>query len=199
VPSGAFLNRWQVSTEELNEILTENPSARGLVLGYVAEYKLRKMFRADLRLTVMDKPSDHDRKHKGDIPVTYNGEQVTFEVKSLQTHTVSRISTGYIGKFQCDASDRRTVTLPNGETIETTCLLVGEFDILAVNLFEFGGEWKFAFASNADLPRSTYKGYTTYQKKHLLSTMMPITWPLRAPYHEEPWDLLDDVVRRRVH
>jgi hypothetical protein len=42
----------------------------------------------------------------------------------------------------------------------TTNLVVGGFDLLAINLFEFGAEWRFAFAKNRDLPRSTFRKYT---------------------------------------
>jgi hypothetical protein len=42
------------------------------------------------------------------------------------------------GKAQVDASDSRTISLPDGSTMKTTCLLRGEFDILAVNCFAFG-------------------------------------------------------------
>ncbi len=61
--------------------------------------------------------------------------------------------------FQCDASDKRLVKLPSGQEIETTCLVVGGFDLLAVNIFQFANQWKFAFAKNADLPRTTSRKY----------------------------------------
>jgi hypothetical protein len=104
----------------------------------------------------------------------------------------------YIGNFQCDASDSRSITLPNGERLKTTCLLVGEFDILAVNLFAFRGQWDFAFAYNRDLPRSTHRGYTPKQRKHLLATTMPITWPVQPPFLADPFALLDGLVKERA-
>jgi hypothetical protein len=57
------------------------------------------------------------------------------------------------------------VHLPNGESVETTYLLVGGFDLLAVNLLEFGQEWRFAFAKNSDLPRTTSSKYTPEQRE----------------------------------
>ena len=83
------------------------------------------------------KYDNHDRKHKGDIAFNYKGFEIKVECKSLQTNSIRSIEKGYVGKFQCDASDRRPITLPDGTVIETTCLLVGEFDLLAVGIFNF--------------------------------------------------------------
>lgn len=58
---------------------------------------------------------------------------------------------------------------------------------MAVNLFEFGQEWRFAFAKNSDLPRTTFSRYTPEQRKFLLATLMVITWPLDQPYRPEPF------------
>ena len=82
----------------------------------------------------------------------YQGTPIAVQVKSLQTNSVRRTDKGYVGSFQCDASDKRPVRLPNGDVLQTTCLAVGGFDLVAVNLFEFGQQWRFAFAKNADPP-----------------------------------------------
>lgn len=87
--------------------------------------------------------------------------------------------------------------------METTCLLVGEFDLLAVNLHGFYGEWVFAFAKNADLPRvngirGKAKSYTELQLSSLLATMMPMADPPIAPYRMEPWSLLDELIDERA-
>lgn len=183
--------------EELNEIISANPSLRGFLLGYVAEHKLRQLLLADERVCHLIKYDNHDRRRKGDISFFYQGVEISVEVKSLQTGSVRKTDTGYVGRFQCDASDRRRVMLPNGDEIETTCLLVGEFDLLAVNLFDFLGKWPFAFARNKDLPRSRYRGYTEEQHQYLLATLMEITWPLSSPFREEPFSLLDEIIRER--
>jgi hypothetical protein len=105
-------------------------------------------------------------------------------------------------KFQCDASDRRPVFFPDGSSVSTTCLLVGEFDILAVSLFSFYEEWTFAFAKNEDLPRvsgtrGAPKTYSQEQRNALLATLMPMLDPPVAPYRMEPWSLLDELVEER--
>jgi len=130
--------------------------------------------------------------------VLYNKREFTFEVKSLQTLSVRRLPDGhYTGNFQCDASDSRTIALPNGERVKTTCLLVGEFDIVAVNLFAFRGQWDFAFALNRDLPRSTFSGYTPAQRRYLLATSVQVTWPVQPPFASDPFVLLEKLARRK--
>lgn len=199
-----LLDDWNLSYADVNELVTDNPSLRGMVFGYAAEVKARKLWFEDHNdVTSLYKARDHDRTEKGDIFFDYKGHRIAVEVKSLQSSTVRTLPDGSLtARFQCDASDRRTVEFLDGSSIETTLLLVGEFDLLAVNLFKFTGEWTFAFAKNSDLPRCTIRsaksnGYTEYQRQRLLASLMPISWPLNAPYCGEPFELLDEVVTER--
>ncbi len=192
-----ILERWALTPGELAEIIESNPSMRGLLLGYVAEYKVRKIWFSDERVSHSRKYDDHDRSRPSDLAITYQGAEINIEVKSLQTATVKVADGIYSGKFQCDASDRRRVHLPNGESLETTCLLVGQFDLLAVNLFAFREEWCFAFARNKDLPRSRYRRYTPEQRQYLLATLVDVTWPVQPPFEAEPFRLLDEIVREK--
>lgn len=187
----SILKRWGLTEQELTEIIQMNPSMRGLMLGYIAEYKLRKMYFSSPVFEKVHKADDHDRSRKGDLTVTYNDQDFRIECKSLQTNSIRQTDEGYEGKYQCDASDRRTVKLRGGKKIETTCLLVGEFDIIAVNLFSFEEKWRFAFALNEDLPRSTFRKYPPSIRQQLLATLMPISWPLKPPYIESPMPLLE--------
>jgi hypothetical protein len=189
-----ILDRWEITEEELTKVLDENPSLRGMMMGYVGEQKVTAWFKKSGRVSGVLKYDDHDRSKKGDISFQYKGHEVRVEVKGLQTNTVKDLGGGkWKGTFQCDASDRRPVRFPDGHTLETTCLLVGEFDLLAVNLFGFGEEWRYAFALNSELPRSKSKKYTEYERERLLSSSMKITWPLELPFHASPWALLDHV------
>lgn len=186
-----ILNRWGLTVDELTEIVDANPSMRGLMLGYVAEYKLVKMFFGDPRIAGLMKDDDHDRKNKGDVRFTYRGRTFRIECKSLQSNTIRKTEAGFTATFQCDASDRRPVTLSDGSSVNTTSLRTGEFDLLAINLFAFEEKWRFAFALNKDLPRSTYKKYSVSQRNELLASSMKITWPLNPPFAENPFELLD--------
>lgn len=192
----SLLDRWQLTELELTEIVEQNPSMRGLMLGYIAEYKLRKMYFAGPEFTGVHKADDHDRCKKGDLTVTFEGREFRIECKSLQTNSVKKIDDAWQGKYQCDASDRRQVKYGVGLYVETTCLLVNEFDIIAVNLFAFNDEWRFGFALNEDHPRSTYKKYAPDVQKMLLATLMPVSWPLLPPYVDDPKVLLRRLLDR---
>lgn len=199
-----FLHDWDLTFGEIDELLTDNPSLRSFVSGYAAEMKCRRLwFDNDPRVTNVTKYDDHDRTKKGDIAFDYKGRTFTVEVKSLQTNSIKLNKAGErVATFQCDASDRREVNFPDGSAVTTTCLLVGEFDLLAVNMHGFYGTWEFAFAKNDDLPRpggrrGASKNYTQLQLDNLLATSMPMADPPVAPYRMEPWSLLDELIEER--
>lgn len=192
-----LLERWQLTPQELTIIVDENPSLRGFMLGYIAEYKLRSILLSGADAQGLEKPDDHARGKgkKNDMILTYRGKTFSFEVKSLQTNSIKTLEDGTLfGKSQVDASDSREVTLPNGDELKTTCLVVGGFDILAINLFQFREQWDFAFVLNRDLPRSSWRKYTEEQQKYLLATLVPVTWPLANPFELNPFDLMDKLI-----
>ncbi len=194
----SILSRWGITESDLTELVDQNPSLRGILLGYVAEKKFHDAFLISPQITEASKDDDHDRKRKGDRCVVYKGESFIIEVKSLQSNLVENLGTDqWRGKSQVDASDSRIVTFPNGKKLKTTCLRRGEFDLLAVNCFAFGGQWRFAFALNSELPTNTYKKYTEYQRNHLLPTLIAVEWPLKPPFADNPFVLLDRLVKAR--
>lgn len=196
----SILERWKISEQELTLIVDENPSLRGFLLGYVGEHKLRSILLSSSEVFGLSKPDDHDRRKgkKNDMIIRYQGFDFAVEVKSLQTNSIKQLDDGtLIGRIQVDASDRRLVSLPNGEKIETTCLLVGEFDVLAVNLFQFREEWDFAFILNRDLPRTQYKKYSNEQRNYLLASTVGVTWPIKFPFVLSPFELFDVLIAER--
>ena len=190
----SILDRWDLTIEELTQVVDENPSLRGMILGYLAELKLEKMWLQRESVSNISKHDDHDRRKKGDRVITYRGKEFIFESKSLQTNTIRKTDDGWVARTQVDASDRRKVTLPNGSKLNTTCLLRSEFDILAVNIFAFEEKWRFVFAKNSSLPTSAYAKYTEYQKRHLLATLVTVHWPPRRPFYEEPFTLMNEML-----
>lgn len=193
-----LLEEWNITAEELSEIVSENPSMRGLMFGFVAEYKLKKEWLLRRGITNLLRPRSHDRKQKCDFTFDYKGVNVKVEVKCLDTPKVKFKDGIYEGTFQCNASDTTEVVLPNGRRVTTNCLVVDGFDILAVCLFAFGNTWRFAFARNRDLPRTAWHKYTPSQQKYLLKSAMKISWPLHAPYTADLFGLLDGLVAERV-
>ena len=191
-----IFEKWKVTTEQLSEIVEHNPSLRGMLFGYVAEIKLREIISSFPEITYMTKFDDHDRKKKGDLYVVYHNRAFDIEAKSLQTAMVQQDEKNqrWVGKAQVDASDRRTITLPDGSTMNTTLLLKGEFDILAVNCYAFDQKWHFTFAKNSDLPTSKFKQYTQVQRENVIASLVQITWPPEPPFYADLRKLLDEMI-----
>ena len=193
-----ILEHWSISVDEISKAILENGSLRGMVFGYVAEIKLRKLLASHADVTSHVKDDDHDRSKKGDLRIIYKGHEFKIESKSLQTARNKTLADGtYVGTSQVDASDRRTVTLPDNSQLQTTNLLVGEFDILSVNCFTFCNQWNFAFARNRDLSRSTYKKYSQVQREHLLATTVKVVWPPKEIFTDDIFALLDAMIEER--
>ncbi len=193
-----ILDRWDMTPEELTKLVEDNPSLRGMILGYLAELKLEKLWLSGDSVSEVIKHDDHNKKKKGDRVIRYKGQEFIFESKSLQSAMIEKTQEGWKGKAQVDASDRREVVLPDNSRVTTTCLLKGEFDILAVNVFAFGEKWRFVFAKNSDLPTSSYRKYSPYQRQHLLATLVTVHWPPRPPFRDEPFTLMNEIVQKRI-
>ena len=198
VKTQSILKRWGITERELTELIDQNPSLRGILLGYVAEKKFHDSYLDHPDITEKGKDDDHDRKKKGDRRIVYKGHAFLIEVKSLQTNSAKNLGRDrWVGKAQVDASDRRVVTFPNKTKLNTTCLLRNEFDLLAVNCFAFGEQWRFAFALNSELPKNTFSKYTAYQRKHLLPSLVTVEWELQPPFTDNPFALLDKLIQQK--
>jgi transcriptional regulator with XRE-family HTH domain len=195
---GNILDRWDIKVNDFERLITENPSLRGFVIGYLAETKLREIISKDKRISGFKKYDDHDRTNKHDLVISYKGTEYSIEIKSLQTNTVKKKSDeNYEGKFQCDASDKRRIVLKTGEEVTTTCLRFGDFDIVAVNLFAFRGKWEFGFALNKDLPASEYSKYPEELRVNLIKSIIPISMPFSKPFVSDISILLEYLHKER--
>ena len=201
----SILERLGVTLEELDAVLTENPSLRGTIIGYLGEIKLKTLLAQNEQIEVLPKPDDHDRKEKYDLLIKYKGHIFRIEVKSLQTNTIKEAKEGsgitHEAKVQCDASDCRQIVLPNEQTVTTTCLQYGGFDILAVNLYMFNHKWEYAFALNERLPQSG-KGNKKHPipedcQQYLIKTQFPITYPLSGIFTSDICSLLDELIAKK--
>ncbi len=226
----SILAEWGISERYLSDVVNDNPSVKGMIVGYIAERKLRDLLGNDSRVSGLRKDDDHDRTKKGDVAFTYRGQEFKVESKALQTtrmfiydsetngwekniyrrkgHNTKNpkyqivrerdiANSSYRGEVQCDASDRREVVLPNGMLVNTTSLVVGEFDVLAAGLFSFRNSWDFAFCLNSDLPRTTSSNYPEAAHQFLLKTLVPVSWPIEPPFVSDPFILLDELISER--
>ncbi len=192
-----ILDVWKITPDALTNIVNENPSLRGMLLGYVAEYKLREMLLSEDRINYLGKPDDHDRTSKGDHIIEYQGQRFVIESKSLQSRMVEKDGDIWRGRAQVDASDRRSIVLEDGTQIETTLLMVGEFDVLAVNCFAFEQNWNFVFAKNSDLPRSTYRRYSPQVRNQLIASLVSVSWPPERPFVDNLTVILEQLLSER--
>ena len=142
-------------------------------------------------VTNITRDDDH-KKTKSDRTFTYRGRTVTVQNKSIQTNSIRETAPGLFGaKIQNDASDARDITLSGGHIVHTTCYMVGEYEILAVPLQPFTGNWDtYAFKKNADLARSTDGRYTASEQRQLLATLVDITYPLDGTWTTDLFTLL---------
>ena len=192
-----ILELWNLSPDDLTIIVNESPSLRGMLLGYVAEFKLREMLISQDRISYLGKPDDHDRTKKGDHIIEFQGHRFAIESKSLQSRMIEKDGNIWRGKAQVDASDRRNVILQDGSQIATTLLTVGEFDVLAVNCFAFEQEWNFAFVRNSDLPRSRYSGYSQQVRNQLIASLVAVSWPPEPPFTRDLTEVLELLASER--
>src|ERR1035441_9706492 len=102
----SILERWGITAQELTDLVDNNPSLRGIMLGYVAEKKFHDAYLGHPEITEKAKDDDHDRKKKGDRRIVYKGKSLTIEIKSLQSAMVKKTGEDeWFGKAQVDASD----------------------------------------------------------------------------------------------
>jgi hypothetical protein len=175
--------RW-ATPESLTEAIRARPSLRGMTYGYIAELEFAKYLKEALKITDQTVDDNH-KKTKSDMTFVFNGKMYTSQVKCLQTTLIKEIKPGvFSAVLQNDASDRRTVILPNGERIQTTCYIAGEYDILVTTIQPFVGRWQFIFKKNKDLTRSRYRKYTEEQRSYLLATSEKIFYP---DYANDGW------------
>ncbi|MBO0924661.1 hypothetical protein J1G44_09205 [Cellulomonas sp. zg-ZUI199] len=203
-----YLDKWGISLDELDALVAESSVLRGMVYGFVAEFKLRTdVFESDPRIINLVKPADSNRvnhrdktkRMKGDLNFTYRNQQFKVETKSLDTAScIDRGDGRWGGTFQCNGSDKREIEFDDGTTLETNLLLFGQFDLVAVSLFGFGEHWHYAFAKNSDLTGSTWHRYTPAQQRALIASSQKICEPLEWPFRSEPWSLLDEIIEERA-
>ncbi len=184
-------------SETIFQVIRDNPSLRGFVYGYVSEMEFERYYLKSRKgIESFSKDDDH-QKTKSDRTVIFKGKPISIQVKSIQTNSIRFANGSFVAKVQNDASDRRRVTLPNGAKLETTCYLVGEYDILAVSLHPFTGKWRFAFKENSKLQRTTSKKYTAAQQRHLLATLETIQFPLGRTWTDDFDAILESVSRQK--
>ncbi len=190
----------EIPPDDLVASIKKAPSPRGMILGYVAELMFEKHIPKHYPVILsehIEAHDDHNREeNKSDRTIAFNGRRYGIQLKSMQTNSIGRNATTLLlqADVQNDASDRRMVTFTNAPSVETTCYKRGDYDVLAVPLFPFTGEWNFAYKRNVDCRSSESIKYSEEQRAELLATTEKITWPLSQAWTMNILDLLDDQI-----
>jgi len=187
-----------IPPEELVSAIKRAPSLRGMILGYIAEEMFEKHILNKISsVTHIQKHDDHDRSvNKSDRDFRYKNRKYSIQLKSIQTNSIAWLEDcqKLVADVQNDASDRRGITLPNGNRVETTNYAIGDYDILAVPLFPFTADWTYAYKRNRDCRLTESKKYSEDDKRYLLATTERLYFPLTDEWTTDLLSLLDDTL-----
>lgn len=186
------LHELDISNAELNEMINAQPSLRAVLLGHSARLKLKRLMSS--YATKVDEQDDHNRARRGSITVHYRGCEIAVRCCSVQSGSIHHDRPA---SFQCDASDKRPIELPNGNVVSTTCVLTNSFDIAAVSLFALTKKWDFAFIPSSKmrtLGSSSRSKLSAIDRGWLLATTHRIPFPIADPYTCNYTSLFDEIV-----
>jgi len=144
-----------LSKEAFAKMLDNNPSCKGLLVGYMAEQILADKLLCLSGFKSVVKIDDQDDK-KGDLDVIFRQDGVekrfSIEVKCVRSKTGKEppLTGGVSGNVYTGTSD--SIMLEEGG--RTSCSLAGAFDVLAVCMVTITGEWDFYFIHQKYMPRS---------------------------------------------
>ena len=189
-----------IPPEDLVTAIKRAPSLRGMILGYIAEEMFSRHVLSSATFSDERKHDDHNREaNKADRDFLYRGNRISVQLKSVQTNSIvwRQDLNKLHGGVQNDGSDKRDVRLPAGEVVSTTNYRIGDYDILAVPLFPFTGDWQFAYLLNSECRKTTSNKYTAEQQGFLLSTMEDITYPLTPPWSSDLPNTIERFLRNK--
>jgi hypothetical protein len=195
-----------VTEKEFWELVEKKPSLKGYMKGYAAEIPLEKYLLSIPGVSKVKSPGDHDNSKRGDFLVTFYRQKFLIEAKSPDSGFNTRYDEEeqrWFSAAQVQCSGSRTTELPTGEEVKSSSCRRGQFDILAVNFFDFLGEWKFIFVRNSDLNGgSNVKGLeklTVEQADYyFLAQSQPFTYPPQDPWYSDVEPLLKEMYTERT-
>lgn len=141
---------------EIEGVINDNPSLRGFLQGYLAEISLMKILKSVPGVSLVNKIPDKDLQ-KGDITLMYKGTILTIEVKSVLSSSIKEdnLYDSWGGTVGCKNSDKREILLEDGTQLNTSSIVRGAFDILAISTYAVSEKWDFLFMENRFLPSTS--------------------------------------------
>lgn len=164
----------EIPLEELESIIEENPKLRGVIQGYIAEYKLIDKLRSTPGVTDVSKIPDRHGVKK-DIQIKYLDTDITIECKSILSATVKTdtIHGTWQGTVQCKNSDS-IHAIVNGEATKHTNLTRGGFDIMSISTYAVDGLWNAVYIENRYMPQATPDRFDLMKTSFIVN---PLTTP----------------------
>lgn len=178
-----------VTLEEIESLLNENSSLRGYVQGFVAERRLAQMLRELPGIELVEKIPDASEE-KGDLRITYKGEVIRLELKSLASDSIRHdcLNETWQGKVRSKATDKRDVEIEGVGVIRTSCLVKGEFDVLGICCLPVDGTWSYLFMEELYLPETS---------PNLIQTSFVLNPATTAGVQANPLIVFDSVLTKR--
>lgn len=147
-----FFTEKKINVSLLEAILEKETQVQNPVLGYYAQYCLKRV------LKKFSPERLNDFKDDGDFRIEIGAVKYIVECKLAS----SRRPRG-CGLVQMQSSNCREVVDKNGVKRRTTKYLVGTFDVLAVCTFPIYGEWEFLFCGASNLKQDGKGFWKTIQ------------------------------------
>ena len=196
-----ILDEFKITSWDLTNLTTNNPSLKGFLMGYVSELQLQKKFFPDTDLDYSQtyKPLDSNRLKRCDLATQYKNREFLIECKSLVTDSIffNELTDSWETKFACKASCKRNVTFPDGTVQNSSSYLFGTFDILAINLFCLNNTFDYVFIKNSSLPKNKNPRYTEYQRNCLINSYNPLIISgnkVKSPFYNDPKIIMDQIL-----
>lgn len=174
-------SKW-FNEKALISMMSESGNLRGMNYGYTSEYHFADYLN-QLGISEHFKPreTNHGKsavKAKSDRTFKFKERYVSVQLKSPRTETIRALDTGFLSRIECSTSDKHVYNLPNGTNLSCRCVLVDAFDVLAVSLQPFTGNWQsFAFKKAKDLPLTTDKNVPQECRQYFLSRYHVMHFP----------------------
>jgi hypothetical protein len=162
---------------EIEKVLADNPALRGFIQGYLAELALMKRLAIITGIKDVQKIPDKDIR-KGDILFRYKGTDLTIEVKSVRSGSVKEdvLHETWEGTVGCKSSDKKEQLTSEGILVNTSSIMRGTFDILAISTYTVEGTWDYVYMENKHLPSISHGDHniikTSFKINPLLTPLL---------------------------
>lgn len=194
-------------------VFSNNISALAFFEGYGSEYILEKIIKNVPGVSSCYKPGDNNTEIKGDLVPLYKGVPLQIEVKNVKRKTndiarkpkqiVNLEETYWTGYFSTRVARNRKLVFSDGSVGYSYNTLRGQYDIIAVNVFQITGKQQFIYCLEKDLPSTTYikskTDLTPIQCQETLRGDVSIRWPPVAPWTDSLEQILEHAYTYKIN